>query len=295
LNRKAFTLIELLVVIAIIAILAAILFPVFAQAKEAAKDTANLSNVKQTGLGIIQYSADADDVFPLALQAGPGYQIPWQDATQPYLKNREILFDVKGPIPNKSNASYYQIASWQYMGVIPRAGVSSRTGTSGVWKVNSGYWFTQGKQAEFDGIMGAGIDGTSSFGGIDKAAPSLSNTSIEDISNVVMVAPGGFPDFGFALFAGTDGTIPWACGTMQNPSPYGSGVLTAPFGRKRAAGGWQGYKCSGIQTGTSTYCATDGSAKSAELRGRLWETRLRSGAAAGSVPVVARFNSGGTQ
>jgi prepilin-type N-terminal cleavage/methylation domain-containing protein len=62
--KKAFTLIELLVVIAIIAILAAILFPVFAQAKAAAKKTAALSNQKQIGLGVILYTADYDDIYP---------------------------------------------------------------------------------------------------------------------------------------------------------------------------------------------------------------------------------------
>jgi prepilin-type N-terminal cleavage/methylation domain-containing protein len=64
--RKAFTLIELLVVIAIIAILAAILFPVFAQAKLAAKKTADLSNNKQLGLGLLMYSNDFDDGAPMA-------------------------------------------------------------------------------------------------------------------------------------------------------------------------------------------------------------------------------------
>jgi prepilin-type N-terminal cleavage/methylation domain-containing protein len=63
--RKAFTLIELLVVIAIIAILAAILFPVFTQAKESAKKTQTLSNVKNMGLGAIIYIGDADDNYPL--------------------------------------------------------------------------------------------------------------------------------------------------------------------------------------------------------------------------------------
>ena len=63
--KKAFTLIELLVVIAIIAILAAILFPVFAQAKEAAKKTAALSNVKQLGTSFQIYLSDSDDRFPL--------------------------------------------------------------------------------------------------------------------------------------------------------------------------------------------------------------------------------------
>jgi prepilin-type N-terminal cleavage/methylation domain-containing protein/prepilin-type processing-associated H-X9-DG protein len=64
--RRAFTLIELLVVIAIIAILAAILFPVFAQAKEAAKKTACLSNTKQIGTAAMLYLGDADDCFPPA-------------------------------------------------------------------------------------------------------------------------------------------------------------------------------------------------------------------------------------
>ena len=63
-NRKAFTLIELLVVIAIIAILAAILFPVFAQAKLAAKKTAGLSQAKQIGLGMQMYAGDSDDTLP---------------------------------------------------------------------------------------------------------------------------------------------------------------------------------------------------------------------------------------
>ena len=63
-NRKAFTLIELLVVIAIIAILAAILFPVFAQAKAAAKKTVALSNVKQIGTSMAIYTGDSDDMYP---------------------------------------------------------------------------------------------------------------------------------------------------------------------------------------------------------------------------------------
>src|SRR5450631_3421527 len=65
-NRKAFTLIELLVVIAIIAILAAILFPVFAQARESARRTACLSNTKQIGLAMLMYLNDYDETTPSA-------------------------------------------------------------------------------------------------------------------------------------------------------------------------------------------------------------------------------------
>lgn len=79
--KKAFTLIELLVVIAIIAILAAILFPVFAQAKAAAKKTAALSNQKQIGLAVLQYMTDFDDVFPRNDDCQPG------TALNPALRN----------------------------------------------------------------------------------------------------------------------------------------------------------------------------------------------------------------
>src|SRR5436853_6791160 len=63
-RRRGFTLIELLVVIAIIAILAAILFPVFAQARNQARKTTCLSNTKQLGLGVLMYLQDYDEVFP---------------------------------------------------------------------------------------------------------------------------------------------------------------------------------------------------------------------------------------
>jgi prepilin-type N-terminal cleavage/methylation domain-containing protein/prepilin-type processing-associated H-X9-DG protein len=97
-NRRAFTLIELLVVIAIIAILAAILFPVFAQAKAAAKKAGSLSNTKQITLGLIMYAGDYEDVFTYAQpmqnpddgvwsDGGSWWGEGWVFKTQPYIKN----------------------------------------------------------------------------------------------------------------------------------------------------------------------------------------------------------------
>ena len=94
-KTRAFTLIELLVVIAIIAILAAILFPVFAQAKTAAKKSVSVSNQKQMGLAQFLYMGDSDDTFVTSWAKGfPGDSGFW---VQPYMKNTGILFD-----PNKS-------------------------------------------------------------------------------------------------------------------------------------------------------------------------------------------------
>src|SRR5579864_2083597 len=78
--RNGFTLIELLVVIAIIAILAAILFPVFAQAREQARKTSCLSNQKQISTGFLMYVQDYDETFPLRTP-GPGLEQTWM--TQP--------------------------------------------------------------------------------------------------------------------------------------------------------------------------------------------------------------------
>lgn len=100
---RAFTLIELLVVIAIIAILAAILFPVFAQAKAAAKKAAAISNHKQLSLAVIGYMADYDDTYPLA-SVTVTYSVvsnppdaTWGYLSYPYMKNSQIFADPMDP------------------------------------------------------------------------------------------------------------------------------------------------------------------------------------------------------
>jgi len=100
--KKAFTLIELLVVIAIIAILAAILFPVFAQAKKAAKTSVALSNLKQIGLAENIYCNDNDDSYPgrryATSDGAGGYFIwSWKDALMPYTKSYQMFTDPINP------------------------------------------------------------------------------------------------------------------------------------------------------------------------------------------------------
>ncbi len=128
--KRAFTLIELLVVIAIIAILAAILFPVFAQAKEAAKRTACLSNAKQIALSQKMYGTDNDDTLPIfhAYNTTPA---PWTDghlgteiALLPYVKSKDLFkspLDSGGPylavdpgLASRKSSTYWQAYGSSY-------------------------------------------------------------------------------------------------------------------------------------------------------------------------------------
>jgi len=118
--RDGFTLIELLVVIAIIAILAAILFPVFAQAKAAAKTSGTVSNVKQLGTAVHIYANDYDDMTPGAFMCGNGDPdiwcgsgwwssdssvfVTWTTTIWPYMKNGEITMDTSQRAPVATTA-----------------------------------------------------------------------------------------------------------------------------------------------------------------------------------------------
>ncbi|MEN6548124.1 MAG: DUF1559 domain-containing protein [Armatimonadia bacterium] len=125
--RRGFTLIELLVVIAIIAILAAILFPVFAKAREKARQSSCLSNLKQIGLGVLQYTQDYDERFPIywrdqiqtdasmpgakfttssgAAGAG-GYKTSWMDFVTPYIKNNQVFVCPSAVLQSPTAPSY---------------------------------------------------------------------------------------------------------------------------------------------------------------------------------------------
>lgn len=107
-RRRGFTLIELLVVIAIIAILAAILFPVFAKAREAARKTSCLNNLKQIGIAVMAYAQDYDETYPydpfarngstVALTTAMTDPLHWPAQVQPYIKNVKV-FQCPSSIP----------------------------------------------------------------------------------------------------------------------------------------------------------------------------------------------------
>ena len=132
-RRSGFTLIELLVVIAIIAILAAILFPVFARAREKARQTSCLSNVKQLTLGCMMYAQDYDEQLPSARPHYEGCatdaQIFWQNLTQPYVKSKQ-LFECPG-----NNYVRYDCGRFKSY-IRNNYGISCRFGTSGGYKMS---------------------------------------------------------------------------------------------------------------------------------------------------------------
>src|SRR5689334_22710458 len=137
-SRRGFTLIEFLVVIAIIAILAAILFPVFAQAREKARSTSCLSNTRQLGTAHMMYMQDYDETVVIRYQGCPSTgptnltDLLWIGVVQPYIKNGQIFV-----CPSAANSHYgptwgergwdsigenSQIGGWYYPAINPPCG-----------------------------------------------------------------------------------------------------------------------------------------------------------------------------
>ena len=269
--KKAFTLIELLVVIAIIAILAAILFPVFAQAKSAAKDTAALSNAKQIGTGMLIYSNDADDTFCLTAisQSTVAQQDPnstwntWQGSILPYTKSWAIVTHPKLPGPTGPNAYWQRLQHW---GVLPRA--VAVNGTSDHFEYSNAT-YTGGKPTYSDGLFGAGIEQGQTWYAM-KDAPSVSQTSVENISDMWMVGEAGNWDMWYGIY-GQQYANPGYCAGWGAPAGVpGAVTIFGPHARKNgpATGGCiRPY-------GKTTYVATDSSAKNKDYKGQILSGRV---------------------
>jgi len=156
--KRGFTLIELLVVIAIIAILAAILFPVFAQAREAARKTTCLSNEKQLALSHIMYANDYDEMLATSWSYGFPGEFTW--AVQPYMKNLNILLC---PDRTASSTTAGQICGSN----ITPGHIDNPTGVATLW----GYGFNTG--VNWNDSTGATVKGASVWGG---SPPSVTIT-----------------------------------------------------------------------------------------------------------------------
>ena len=145
-NNKGFTLIELLVVIAIIAILAAILFPVFAQAREKARGASCQSNMKQLATAVLMYVQDYDESYPMGIDQN--YQNTWALTTQPYIKSYQVYRcpdDSDKTLGNAGSASYLNsTTTWQGVAISYAAnGVIGWNGSSnqnyGIMSVSQGW------------------------------------------------------------------------------------------------------------------------------------------------------------
>jgi len=164
-RRAAFTLIELLVVIAIIAILAAILFPVFARAREQARKASCISNLKQIGLACHMYAQDYDELFPVDNHACNPH-LRFVNQVMPYIKNMDIFYCPSAPnVPlsyvqptdaNKAagNITYYYFsfdqlpstapspAAPDYLGWIDRTFLTTSAGWGNNTRIMSEMWDT---------------------------------------------------------------------------------------------------------------------------------------------------------
>ena len=201
--KRAFTLIELLVVIAIIAILAAILFPVFAQAKVAAKKTAVLSNAKQFGTSQFLYGSDSDDLFSPAMSAnGEWAMTSWSVLCQPYIKSYAMLMDPFTPAKITDNPMVLQ-GQW---GMPTRRAASTLCPSdpndlSACAMGNTaegGKQITGGEKWGRDGV--GGVNKTddagmwSAYGYKTGGIPSLSSTAVARPSDTVLITQAGTPD-----------------------------------------------------------------------------------------------------
>ncbi len=244
--RKAFTLIELLVVIAIIAILAAILFPVFAQAKLAAKKTVGISNSKQINLAAQMYAGDYDDSYCFAVRAiggGSWGAYVWMLDLYPYTKNYDLFLNPQGA-PNPVNN-----ADWKYVGgtygTVPTATVKALPYyTVGDWPISRALGVVGARQG---GIMGVGnapagseFYGRGCWGRCEYIGPSRSASSLSNVADAALLFDAGEPTADYTTFGpGTELGVCVAGRETYNPGGTTLAGATPRWGGPKSCAGWR--------------------------------------------------------
>jgi prepilin-type N-terminal cleavage/methylation domain-containing protein/prepilin-type processing-associated H-X9-DG protein len=191
--RRGFTLIELLVVIAIIAILASILFPVFGRARENARRSSCQSNLKQIGLGLLQYSQDYDEKLIHNWYGPQGYlasdpntgRYKWMDAVQPYIKSTQLFTCPSGPTGLTNNATG-QYVPYKQLGTtgFPAA---PNDKNYGCYAINAAY---------YNGGFGQGITGVGELdASIARVESPATTIWVADGNGAVSVAWDATPGF----------------------------------------------------------------------------------------------------
>jgi alpha-galactosidase len=219
---RAFTLIELLVVIAIIAILAAILFPVFAQAKEAAKKTQCISNEKQLGLAMMMYAGDHDDVYcPAAVNMDGQGNVPGKNGTNggengwkpydmlimPYVKNDRIFSCPSSPA-TWSNMGAGMFYDGNYMA----KRITRSYGVTGEMVTEAGNW---GR----DPNTGISAGGFYDIGQADRRFRGRATTDLSDPADTVAMLENwqNFDQIFDSWVGGTGGFVFWDCDMRELP------------------------------------------------------------------------------
>ena len=200
-KHRGFTLIELLVVIAIIAILAAILFPVFAQAKNAAKKTQDLSNVKQIGTAEALYLGDSDDTYhspahyDTPTPNGP-QTILWYRMLMPYIKSVP-MFRSPAFVQNWTNTTFPWTGNWDWDNMY-KEGLATKSGTT--YTIPISYGANNTEQYAWGDCGGAwrpwgdNSNGVGHFGPIRPDGANVSATAVEVPSGTIMFTNAFFHD-----------------------------------------------------------------------------------------------------